>query len=150
MTRVRPREPAANETVAEGVLRRLQPAPFWDLVGAELTEAVAGRAVVRIAARREFGRSGGMGDGTLHGGIVASAIDMAASCALITVLSEDEGRTTVDLTINYLAPARGDLTATGTLRRRGGRVAVIDIEVEAAGETVALGRATFAILRPAK
>ncbi len=132
------------------VLRRLDPAPFWEHVGAQLIEASEGRAVVRLPGRAEFGRSGGAGDGTAHGGIVATAIDMAASCSLITVLGEDEGRTTIDLSVHYLAPARGDLTATGTVRRRGGRTAIIDIELESGGELAALGRATFAILRPTK
>ncbi len=132
------------------VLRRLDPAPFWDYVGARLVEATAGRAVVCVPGRAEFGRSGGVGDGTAHGGIVATAIDMAASCSLITVLAEDEGRTTIDLSVHYLAPARSDLTATATVRRRGGRTAIIDIELESGGEVAALGRATFAILRPTK
>ncbi len=139
-----------SEEAIAAVLRRLDPAPFWDHVGARLVEAGDGRAVVHIPGRPEFGRSGGVGDGTAHGGIVATAIDMAASCSLITVLAEDEGRTTIDLSVHYLAPARGDLKATATVRRRGGRTAIIDIELECGGELAALGRATFAILRPTK
>lgn len=134
-----------SESIAEGVLRRLQPAPFWEHVGAELVAAGLGTATVRVPQRDAFGRSGGHGDGTAHGGIVASAIDMAASCALITALAEDEGRATIDLSVHYLAPAKGDLIATATLRRRGRRTAFLDIELMAGGELAALGRATFAI-----
>lgn len=102
-----------------------------------------------LPARTEFGRSSNTGDGTAHGGVVASLIDMAASCALITTLGEHEGRTTIDLTTHFLAPARGNLTATAAVRRRGGRTAVIDVEVTSeSGELAAIGRATFAILRP--
>jgi acyl-coenzyme A thioesterase PaaI-like protein len=72
---------------------------------------------------------------------------MAASCALITLLGEDEGRTTIDLTVHYLAPAKGDLTAVATVRRRGGRTAIIDVELTAMDTLAAIGRATFAILR---
>lgn len=137
-----------NPALAASVLARLQPAPFWDFMGCELVEASEERAVVVLRARPEFGRSSSTGDGTAHGGVVASLIDMAASCALITVLGVDEGRTTIDLSVHYLAPARGDLTAVATLRRRGGRTAIIDIEVSAGEDTpTALGRATFAIIK---
>ena len=130
------------------VLARLQPAPFWDLLAVELVEAGAGSATLRVPHRPEFGRSGGTGDGTLHGGIVATAIDMAASCALITVLGEGEGRTTVDLSVHFLAPAKNDIEAAAHVRRRGRRIAVIDVEATSGGELVAIGRATFAILSP--
>lgn len=135
-----------SETLADLVLRRLQPAPFWDHVGAELVEATAGGAVVRVPLRPEFGRSGQAG-GPAHGGIVATAADMAASCALITTLEEDEGRATIDLAVHYLAPSDGDLLAKAVVRRRGGRTAVVDVEVSAGSEMTALARATFAITR---
>ena len=137
-----------TETLAESVVRRLQPAPFWDHVGAALVDASPGRAVVRIPRRAEFGRSGEAG-GSAHGGIVAAALDMAASCAMLTMLGEGDGRrATVDLSVHYLAPANGDLVATATIRRSGGRIATIDIELESEGVLAALGRATFMIIRP--
>jgi len=133
--------------LAERVLARLQPAPFWDHLSCTIVRATAGSATVAFPNRPEHGRSTNNGDGAAHGGAIASLIDMAASCALLTVLAE-EGRTTIDLAVHYLAPARGMLTATATVRRRGGRTAVIDIEVEGAdGALAALGRATFAVLR---
>lgn len=150
MTSRLPREATSDdaESLAASVLRRLQPAPFWDHVGAELVEVVPGSAIVRVPARPEFGRSGGGGAYSAHGGIVATTIDMAASCALITLLGEDEGRATLDLSVHYLAPARADIVASATVRRRGGRTAVVDIELESGGEIVALGRATFVISPP--
>ncbi|MFN0095492.1 MAG: PaaI family thioesterase [Dehalococcoidia bacterium] len=136
-----------TESLEASVVRRLQPAPFWDFVGAELIEAGPGRAIVRIPRRPEYGRSGAAGSWSAHGGMVATAIDMAASCAVITTLSDSEGRATIDLAVHYLAPAEDDLVATATVRRRGGRVAVIDVELASGGQLVALGRLTFAITR---
>ena len=136
-----------DTALVDSVLRRLQPAPFWDLLGCTLVAAAPGSATVRLTARPEFGRSSNTGDGAAHGGLVATLIDMTASCAMITLLAPGEGRTTVDLTVHYLAPARGDLTATAVVRRRGGRTAVIDVEVAGAdGMPAALGRTTFAIM----
>ena len=136
------------ESIEELVLRRLQPAPFWDHLGAVLVRASPGQATVRVPKRPEFGRSGAVGEASAHGGIIASVVDMAASCALITVLDEDEGRATLDLIVHYLAAAMADVEATANVRRKGRRTAVIDIEVESDGELVALGRATFAIVLP--
>ena len=144
---VSPVTPAADRLVAE-VMRRLQPAPFWDHLGCELLSAAPGSASVRFPNRPEHGRSSNTGDGSAHGGAIASLVDMAASCALLTILRENESRTTVDLAVHYLAPARGRLTATAMVRRRGGRTAVIDVEVVAEdGTLAALGRTVFAVLR---
>ena len=142
----------ASAQLVNAVLRRLMPAPFWDHLGCVLIGAAPGSATVRLTVRPEHGRSSNTGDGSAHGGALASLVDMASSCAVITLLGPDEGRTTIDLNVHYLAPARGDLTALARVRRRGGRTVFIDVEItDAAGTPVALGRTTFAILpaRPA-
>jgi acyl-CoA thioesterase len=137
-----------GRTLVDVVLDRLRPAPFWDDLGCTLAAAEPGRATVCFPNRPEHGRSSNTGDGTAHGGAIASLVDMSASCALLTVLAENEGRTTIDLSVHFLAPGRGELTAAATVRRRGGRTAVIDIEVIDGDETlVALGRAVFAIMK---
>ncbi len=139
---------ADGQGLAGEVLARLRPAPFWDFLGCELVDAAPGTATVRLPARVEYGRSSNTGDGTAHGGLLATLADMTAACALMTVLAPDEARTTIDLTVHYLGPARGDLLATGAVRRRGGRTAVIDVDITAGSdEPVAIGRATFAVLR---
>lgn len=141
----------SDAALVAAVIARLQPAPFWDHLGCMLLRATPGRAEVRLPEQVAHGRSSNRGEASAHGGAVASLIDMAASCALLTVLAPEEGRTTVDLAVHYLAPARGDLLAVATVRRRGGRTAVIDIEVSAAdGTLAALGRTVFSILMNAK
>lgn len=140
---------AAEPSLAAAILDRLQPAPYWDHVGCRMVSVAPGRVTVRLPARSAHGRSSNTGDGTLHGGMVATLIDMAASCAVISVIDRNHGRTTIDLSVHYLAPARGDLEAAATVRRRGGRTAIVDIEVtDEAQVLVALGRATFALLPP--
>jgi uncharacterized protein (TIGR00369 family) len=66
--------------------------------------------------------------GVVHGGVFASIIDAAAFWAVFPEIDEDKGMTTVDLKINYLAPA-----VTGVLRARGTKIKV--------GQTLSLGEA---------
>ena len=137
-----------DAALVDSVIARLQPAPFWDHLGCTLLAATTGSATVRFPNRPEHGRSTNSGDGSAHGGAIASLIDMASSCALLTTLAEHESRTTIDLAVHYVAPARGKLTAIATIRRRGGRTAFIDVEVLAEdGSLAALGRTVFAVLR---
>src|SRR5689334_23242943 len=64
-----------------------------------------------------------MGD-VIHGGAIAALADTAAMAAAWA--SDDVPETlsgaTVSLTLDYLAAARGDLRATATVLRRGGRL----------------------------
>jgi len=64
----------------------------------------------------------------VHGGVFASIIDAAAFWAVYTEVEEDVGMTTVDLKLNYLAPA-----ASGKLIARGRRIKL--------GRTLGLGEA---------
>jgi len=64
----------------------------------------------------------------VHGGVFASIIDAAAFWAVFPEVDEDVGMTTVDLKVNYLAPAQG-----GKLIARGCRIKL--------GKTLGLGEA---------
>ena len=90
---------------------------------------------------------------TVHGGIVATIADAAAAQALHTVLDEGELFSSIELKINYLSPTRsGDtLVGEGRIIRRGGRIAVADMEVreEASNRLVAKGLHTFIITQTA-
>jgi uncharacterized protein (TIGR00369 family) len=145
MSEVEPTTPDLRELVLARVGRR----PFVQHLGAELVAAEPGAVTLRLPWKDEHVRSGmEPGDApSLHGGVAAALADTAASSALVTVLREDEGRTTIDLSIHYLAPLRGEATAVARVRRRGGRTAVIDIEISGEdGSLAAIARATFAIL----
>jgi len=132
------------------LIARVGARPFVEHLGAEFVHAEPGLVRMRLPWRAEHCRSGlRSGDEpSLHGGAAASLADAAASAALVTVLREGEGRTTIDLVIHYLAPLRGVVTAEARLRRRGGRTAIVDVELCGEdGELGAIARGTFAILR---
>jgi len=79
----------------------------------------------------------------LHGGVIASALDVAAGLVCVgstltrhDTISEDELRQrlsrmgTIDLRVDYLRPGRGNrFTASSTLLRAGNKVSVARVEL---------------------
>ena len=91
----------------------------------------------------------------LHGGIATTLIDTAGGLSLRTKMEEPYGVSiaTINLNVNYLRPATGDLVATANVVRVGGSVGVSEITVESTtpdGETkaVATGQGAYRIFRP--
>lgn len=70
----------------------------------------------------------------VHGGVIATLIDIAGAAAAASGASADEvkGGATSSLSIQYLAPAQGSaLRAVATVVRRGRRQVVTDVSVYA-------------------
>ena len=119
---------------------------FRELVGAELSEAGDGRAVVRLRA--------GMGHlnpgGTVHGGAISTLVDISMAEAIgTTVAEEDERPVTVEMKVNYMAPGKpGALASEARVRKGGKRMTVVEAEVvqEEDGEVVALATGTYTIV----
>lgn len=79
----------------------------------------------------------------LHGGVIASALDVAAGLVCVgstltrhDTINEDELRQrlsrmgTIDLRVDYLRPGRGNrFTCTSSLLRAGNKVAVARVEL---------------------
>lgn len=91
----------------------------------------------------------------IHGGIAATLIDTTGGLALRTELEDPFSASiaTINLNVNYLRPATGDLSATADVIRAGGSVGVSEVAVESTtpdGTTreVATGQAAYRIFRP--
>jgi uncharacterized protein (TIGR00369 family) len=82
--------------------------------------------------------------GAVHGGVLATMIDVAMGTAVQS--SGGEAPVTVSLTVTYLEPGRpGRLEATARVRKRGKRLTVVEAEVVQDGDVVADALATFAV-----
>ena len=82
--------------------------------------------------------------GTVHGGLLATMIDVAMGTAVAT--TGKESPVTVSLTVTYLEPGQpGRLTATAKVRKRGKRLMVVEAEVVQGGDVVADALATFSV-----
>lgn len=68
---------------------------------------------------------------TIHGGVAATLIDTAGGLALRSALEDPAagGVATVNLNVNYLRRADGDLTATADVVRAGGSIGVSEVDV---------------------
>lgn len=103
-------------------------APFGKRLGFVLEAFGASSATVRLPFDPE---NVTFGD-TVHGGAIASLIDVGAVAAAWAGHEDFKGLkgATLGLSLSYLAPARGvDLVATATVRRRGRAVVFLDVEV---------------------
>ena len=90
----------------------------------------------------------------IHGGVAATLIDTVGGLVLRTDFADPTagGVATINLNVNYLRPATGDLTATAEVVRAGRSVGVSEITVESTtpdGETreVATGQAAYRLFR---
>lgn len=99
-------------------------------VGLPLAEAVANRK------------------GDVHGGAIASLIDMSMSAAIRSSITDFKGLATISLNVNFLAAGTGDLTASAVTTRCGKSTAFASAEVHDAGSRlVATGQGAFRIIR---
>ncbi len=123
---------------------RSDPGTFYGLLGMELEELGEGRALFALEVDERFFNAGGV----VHGGVFASIADAAVAAALATLVDhESESIATIEMKINYLAPARGGrLVAEGMIIQRGRSVAVGECKVsDVDGRMMAKAMATFLI-----
>ncbi len=119
--------------------------PYYRFLGMTVESVVPGRVQISVPVKDEITN----GIGLAHGGVTAALIDSVVGIAAISLLRGQERTVTLELKINYLAPApRGTvLTATGEIIHRGRTTAVGQAQVHASdGKLVAVGLVTYAIL----
>ena len=87
--------------------------------------------------------------GVVQGGIIVTLADYAFFRAVRSVLEPGQGAVTVELKLNFIAPAReGELTATARIVSGGRRIIVGDMEVTDDRQTlIARGLGTYLIIR---
>ncbi len=83
--------------------------------------------------------------GAVQGGILVALADYAFFRACRSVLKNGEHAVTIELKLNFIAPARdGELTARTQIKSRGGRIIVGDMEITGPeGQLIATGVGTY-------
>ncbi len=119
--------------------------PFYDHLGLELEALADGLCVIRLPYVKHFGNT----RGEVHGGIVASVLDITLSQALRSTIEGPADVATISMTVNYLAPAVGVLTCNAKVVRGGRSIGFAEGEVtDEKGHAVCRAVATYRILRP--
>ena len=114
--------------------------PYVALLGIDVVEAADGYAVAELPLREEH--SSVPGRRVAHGGVTYALADTVGGAAVISL--HHEPTPTVDMRVDYLAPATTDLRAEAEVVRDGRSVATADVCVtDADGTTVATARGTF-------
>jgi len=106
----------------------IERAPFSALLGLRIESSSNGTAVVQMPFRLTLLNDGGP-NVPIHGGAIASLVDVAA-CAAVWSLDATTRSATISMTVNYTGMAtHSDLIARATVRRHGKRVASVNVEV---------------------
>jgi uncharacterized protein (TIGR00369 family) len=106
----------------------LPPAPVATLIGMSFDEVDEGRAVFSITPSTQHENP----MGTMHGGMLATLLDSAMGCAVMSTLRPGATFTTLELKTNYVRAATsrtGRLHAEGRVVHLGARVATTDARV---------------------
>jgi uncharacterized protein (TIGR00369 family) len=132
--------PAQANLRAMSVTATFNAIPFVEELGMELTAAADGHAEARLPLRDEH--SSNPATRIAHGGVTYSLADTVGGAAVVSLSGTISP--TVDMRMDYLAPATDDLRAEADVVRNGGSVAVVDVEVyDDAGHHVASARGTY-------
>lgn len=141
---------------AQAVREMFERIPFNQALGIELDEISTSRVVMHLSMKPEL--VGNFVHGILHGGVIASLLDVAGGAtAMLGVfdrhrhLTEHERATrlarlgTIDLRIDYLRPGRGKrFSASAVPLRAGNKVAVVRSELHnEEGVLIAVGTGTY-------
>lgn len=115
---------------------------FNEVVGMTGDEGADGVAAVSLAATEGHLNPAG----TVHGGVIATLVDVAMGRAVASLFDGDERPVTIEMKVNYLeAGEPGELVAEARVSRRGRRFTVVhaDVTQAATGETVAEAMGTY-------
>ena len=105
------------------------------------------RARVRMPYQAQYTNS----RGDMHGGAIATLLDVGLSCAARAHDPLRYGVVTVDLTIHYIAPAAGDVVCTSVCEKRGKSLSFVRGELRNdAGELLGMATGTFKLVELVK
>jgi uncharacterized protein (TIGR00369 family) len=89
---------------AADVRRRFAASPVCGFFGFELEDVTAGAITLALPCKPEFAHAPGF----FQGAIIGAVADYAGSYAAYTLIPDDWSRLTLDYTLKFLAPARGE------------------------------------------
>lgn len=133
---------------------------FLSWLGVRVEKAEYGRLVMSIPFDEKLTNHRGDTEPSsprIHGGIAATLVDTSGGIVLWPYLDDPlEGSVaTINLNVNYLRPATGDLTATAEVVRAGQSVGVSTVTVtsktpDCESQPVVVGQGAYRLFRPSE
>lgn len=121
--------------------QKLLNGPFHQWLGLRVASAEEGELVLKATFREEWVVN--PAGGYIHGGILATLVDLAADWALVAWTGK--GVPTLNLHVDYHRPARGDLTVKARVIKRGKLASSAEAWVyDSEDRLVASGRGLYA------
>jgi uncharacterized protein (TIGR00369 family) len=124
--------------------------PVAPLTLLELIEVAEGAVTFRLTPHESLYNP----QGSVHGGILATALDSCMTCAVHSLLPQGRGCTTLEIKVNYIRPATeatGPLRAEGKAIHGGRRTATAEGRlIDAGGRLYAHGTTTCLIFEIGK
>lgn len=141
----------ADETLLAQLQRDFAKVPFMRHHGIVIEEIGEDFAKLRLPSKKDLLRS----PGVIHGGALASLVDVSVAVAVISTfpggvnaMTAQGAAATVEMKINFLAPALGnDFWCQARIVKRGSRIAVGDAEVTN-GDGTLIAKALVTYLLP--
>ena len=132
-----------SQTRAEIIRQFLPTSPYVGHLGIQLIDMQPDVATLRLPFAESLITIGT----TMHGGAIASLIDIAAMVAAWSddTVPENLRGSTVSLSVTYLVPAEHeDIQATARVLQRGRNLVFLDVEVQSvSGKSIARGLVTY-------
>jgi uncharacterized protein (TIGR00369 family) len=143
---VRPSPGVKDAAMEQAVLDRFNENPLYRTVGIRLEEAAEGKARSVLVPSPEVCWPF---PGQPHGGMLFTIMDTTMAWAIQSVLEHGLSCTTIDLNIQYLAPAReGPFSCRAETIHQTGRLAFVRGDIrDAQDRPVAAGQGTFRIIK---
>jgi uncharacterized protein (TIGR00369 family) len=132
-----------DDAIAQDLRRRIAESPFHSGFGVTVEDAHRGEVRLGWQARPEHRNLQGL----VHGGVLATLVDIAMGLAVRSVVGPARRHVTIDLTVHYLRPvAPGGIEAIGTTLRVGSQIAFAEGSVvDATGRTLVRASGTYSV-----
>ena len=116
-----------NPEWTEQFVRILNACAYYELQSIKILEMKLGQSVLELELQPKHLQAGGI----VHGGVFSSLIDAAGFMAVFSQLEPGLGLTTLEMKLNYLAPASdGRLIGYGRVIKMGRTINLAEVKVE--------------------
>ncbi|MEO8303764.1 MAG: PaaI family thioesterase [Betaproteobacteria bacterium] len=119
--------------------------PYAELLGIRRVAVETGHVTAGLTITPELANSWHVA----HGGAIMSLLDVTCGMSAKSLDPHANGATTVELKVNFLASATGEVVAEGRARKAGRSLVFVEGEVrDAAGHMLAKATGTFKLRYP--